>query len=241
MKRVAIVQSNYIPWKGYFDMINMVGEFILYDDVQYTKHDWRNRNLLKTENGTQWVTIPVLRKFLSQKISETRAVNNIWRRKHWNSVCHWYSKAPFFNTYKEIFEELYMGSDEVYLSEINYTFIRAVNDILGITTKISRSRDYELIKGDKTERGVHLCKQAGTTEYLSGPAARAYLDESLFEAEGIRVSWMSYEGYPEYHQLFCPPFVHNVSIVDLILNEGAEGAKRCMLSFRQKEEISSDG
>jgi hypothetical protein len=143
--------------------------------------------------------------------------------------------------YKEMFEELYMGSDEVYLSEINYTFIRAINNILGIRTKISRSRDYELTKADKTARGVDLCKQARATEYLSGPAAKAYLDESVYAAAGISVLWMNYDGYPEYRQLFCPPFIHNVSIVDLIFNEGAKGAKRCMLSFTKKEGVSNDG
>jgi hypothetical protein len=237
MKRVAIVQSNYIPWKGYFDLINMVDEFILYDNVQYTRRDWRNRNLLKTKNGARWVTIPVIHTSLSQEIRETRTANSIWRRKHWESICHSYAKAAFFKTYKEMFEELYMGDDEVYLSQINYTFIRAINNILGITTKISRSGDYELTEAGKTERLVRLCKQAGATEYLSGPAAKAYLDESLFTAEGISVSWMNYNGYPEYRQLFCPPFIHNVSIIDLVLNEGAEGAKRCMLSFKQNKDI----
>lgn len=240
MKRVAIVQSNYIPWKGYFDLINMADEFILYDDVQYTTRDWRNRNLVKTKNGTQWLTVPVAHKSRSQKIRETRTISNVWRDKHWKSICHWYSKAAFFKTYRELLRGLYMGGDETYLSEINRTFICAINSILDIKTEISRSADYELIEG-KTERLVDLCKQAGATEYLSGPAAKAYLDESLFAAEGIRVSWMSYDGYPEYRQLFCPPFIHSVSIVDLILNEGADGAKRCMLSFEQNEDTSRDG
>jgi hypothetical protein len=218
----------------------MVDEFILYDDVQYTRRDWRNRNLLKTDSGTQWLTIPVLHSSFVQTIRETRAVDSIWRRKHWRSICHWYPKARYFKTYKEVFEELYMAYDEVYLSEINYSFIHAINRILGIETKLSRSQDYELVEG-KTEKLVHLCRQAGATEYLSGPAAKAYLDVSLFTAEGISVLWMSYDSYPQYRQLFCPPFIHNVSIIDLILNEGAKGARRCMLSFKQSEDISSDG
>lgn len=123
-----------------------------------------------------------------------------------------------------------MGDGSTHLSVVNRLFIDAIAGILGITTKISQSRDYELIEG-KTARLVHLCKQAGATEYLSGPAAEAYLDESLFETEGITVSYMGYDGYPEYRQLFCPPFVHNVSILDLILNEGAEAARNYMLSF----------
>ncbi len=240
MKRVVMVQSNYIPWKGYFDLINMADEFILYDHVQYTVRDWRNRNLLKTSKGTQWLTIPVSCKFPCQTICEIQTANDRWRLKHWKNICHWYSKAAFFKTYKQILEELYIGNNETYLSEINRTFILAINNILDIRTKISRSGDYELIEG-QTENVVHLCKQTGATEFLSGPAAKAYMDESLFAAEGINVSWMSYDGYPEYRQLFCPPFIHNVTILDLILNEGAEGAKRCMLSFRQNEDTSRDG
>lgn len=180
MKRVAIVQSNYIPWKGYFDLINMVDEFILYDDVQYTTQDWRNRNLLKTSNGTQWLTIPVAHKFRSQKIHETRTISNDWRRKHWRSIYHLYSKAAFFKTYKEILEELYMGNNETYLSEINRMFIHAIKNILDIRTEISRSEDYELIEG-KTAKIVHLCKQTGATEFLVGPAAKAMKTSLPFE------------------------------------------------------------
>jgi len=235
MKRVAILQSNYVPWKGYFDLINMVDEFILYDCVQYTNRDWRNRNRLKTQEGTQWITVPVIQESRSQKICDTQVLDDKWRRKHWMSICQWYRKAEFFETYKDALEELYMGDDSTYLSEINRRFIESINGMLGIATKISRSRDYELAEG-KTEKLVHLCRQAGATEYLSGAAARSYIDDALFEAQGITVSYMSYDGYSEYRQLFCPPFVHSVTILDLILNEGAEGARRHMLSFKQDKD-----
>jgi hypothetical protein len=233
MKRVAIVRSNYLPWKGYFDLINMVDEFILYDDVQYTTRDWRNRNLLKTQNGTQWITIPVVNKSRTHKICETQTVDGKWRLKHWKSICHWYSRSAFFAEYKEAFEKLYLDNEEVFLSAINFMFINKINEILDIKTTISCSGDYELLEG-KTEKLVHLCKQAGATEYLSGPSAKDYLEEPLYEKAGIKVTWMDYEGYPEYRQLFCPPFIHNVSIIDLIFNEGAKGAKKYMLSFRKK-------
>ena len=230
-KKVAILQSSYIPWKGYFDIINMVDEFILYDDVQYTKNDWRNRNNIKTQKGTQWITIPVHQKNLSQKIFETKTANNLWRKKHWKNISQWYSKADFFMSYKEIFKNLYLGGDEEFLSKINHMFITSINNILGINTRISWSSDYRLV-GDKTERLAELCRQAGATEYISGPSAKEYMNERLFQENGIKLTYMDYTGYPEYNQLFAP-FKHEVSIIDLILNEGPN-AKNFMKSFKQE-------
>jgi hypothetical protein len=227
-KVIAIVQSNYIPWKGYFDLINRVDEFILYDEVQYTKNDWRNRNQLKTPNGKLWITIPVHQKKMDQKINETLVSNDIWRKKHWKTIIQNYSKAKHFDYYKELFEKLYLDSNERLLSRINHRFLIAICGILGIKTKISWSMDYSLIEG-KTERLVDLCKQAGATEYLSGPAAKDYIDDNLFKSEGISIHYMDYSGYPEYNQLY-PPFDHAVSIIDLIFNEGPD-AQKYMKSF----------
>ena len=222
-KKAAILQSNYIPWKGYFDMINMVDEFILYDDVQYTKNDWRNRNQIKAKNGKHWITIPVHQENLEQMIKDTSASNDIWRKKHWKTIIQNYSKAKHFNDYKELFEKLYLDSNERLLSRINHRFLIAICGILGIKTKISWSMDYRLIDG-QTERLVDLCKQVCATEYLSGPAAKDYIDENLFKSEGISIQYMDYTGYPEYDQLY-PPFDHAVSIIDLIFNEGPDASK----------------
>jgi len=227
VKKVAILQSNYIPWKGYFDLINMVDEFILYDDMQYTKNDWRNRNKIKTPEGTIWLTIPV-RSNYQQKIKDTCVSYPGWNRKHWKSIGQCYSKAKCFHAYRELFEDLYMGADEKLLSRINYRFLTAICAELGIDTRISWSMDYSLTEV-KTERLVNLCKQAGATEYLSGPSAKGYMDEELFRKEDIKLSWMEYSGYPEYGQLY-PPFDHYVSVIDLILNEGAD-APKYMRSF----------
>ena len=230
MKKIAILQSNYIPWKGYFDMINMVDEFILYDDMQFTRRDWRNRNKIKTSNGLAWLTIPVeVKGKYFQKINETKITDKDWGKQHWNSIRHSYSKCPFFADYKNIFEELYVNCDEELLSFINYRFIIVINKILGITTKISWSNDYELVDG-KTERLVGLCKSAGATDYLSGPAAKDYIVEDFFEKENIKLHWMDYSGYPEYDQKY-PPFEHGVSILDLIFNEGPNFQKY-MKSFQ---------
>ena len=231
-KRVAIVQSCYIPWKGYFDLINKVDEFILLDDVQYTRASWRNRNRIKTPRGTAWLTIPVKGKSRThQEIRDVVVSDRKWPDRHWKAICRNYARAPCFETTRSAWHALYTECrEETHLSRINFRFLGAIADMLGIRTCITWSTDYAPAEG-RTERLVHLCSQAGASEYLSGPTARAYLDETLFQKQGIRVCWMDYRGYPEYGQLFSPPFIHEVSIIDLILNEGPEGARACMLSF----------
>ena len=231
-KRIAVVQSSYIPWKGYFDLINKVDEFILYDDLQYTRRDWRNRNRIKTPQGARWLTIPVKAKGrYHQKIRDVVVSDQRWSERHWKSICLNYSRAPCFEAMGPLLHDLYSKCrDETHLSAINYKFLEGICRILGIKTRMSWSMDYDLV-GDRTERLVHLCRQAGASEYLSGPAAKSYLDEALFSTQGIRVCWMDYRGYREHGQLFCPPFIHEVSMIDLIMNEGPEGAKKYMLSF----------
>lgn len=235
MKKIAILQSNYIPWKGYFDLINMVNEFILYDDVQYTRRDWRNRNKIKTSNGLIWLTIPVqVKGKYYQKINEVKVSDLSWAKKHWHTIKHNYSKAKYFKDYKDIFESLYLScSKETYLSQINYIFIREINNLLGIKTKIRWSSEFRLVEG-KNERLIEICKQCNANVYLSGPAAKTYLDEKLFNQEGIQVEWMDYCGYPEYNQLY-PPFEHGVSIIDLIFNEGPNATK-FMKNFKKWRE-----
>jgi len=228
MKKIAILQSNYIPWKGYFDIINMVDEFILYDDVQYTKNDWRNRNKIKTPNGVQWLTIPTRHEMLSQKIKNTRISYTNWNKKHWKSFITNYSKAKYFKEYKDIFEDAFLNCNEIYLSQINFKFITLINDILGITTQIRFSSEFNLIDG-KSERLLGICKDCNADIYLSGPSAKGYLDEDIFQREGISVEWMDYSNYPKYHQLY-PPFRHDVTILDLIFNEG-KNSQKFMKSF----------
>ncbi len=228
-KKLAILQSNYIPWKGYFDLINLVDEFILLDDMQYTRRDWRNRNKIKTPAGLSWLTIPVkVKNNYFQKIKDTVISDPQWNRRHWQSIVHNYARAKYFPTYRALFEDLYLTSDERSLSQINHRFLVAICEILGIKTRLSWSMDYQLAEG-KTERLVDLCKQAGATEYISGPSAKDYIDEELFRREGIALRYMDYSDYPLYEQLF-PPFEHAVSVIDLIFNVGPE-ASRYMKSF----------
>ncbi len=224
VKKIAIIQSNYIPWKGYFDIINMVDEFILLDDVQYTKRDWRNRNKIKTPEGTRWLTIPVMvqGRFL-QKIRDVRVADMAWSKRHWTILEQAYRRAPYFQDLRDVFEPLYLNTADSYLSEINFKFITAINRVLGITTPVSRS-DIGEEHADPSRRLLALCRRAGAGEYLSGRAAEGYLDMDLLGEEGIRVSWMDYSGYPEYHQQSAP-FDHHVSILDLLFNEGPEAGK----------------
>ena len=226
MKRVAILQSSYVPWKGYFDIIGSVDEFILYDDVQYSKNGWRNRNRIKTREGTAWLTIPVLGTGrFGQLIREVEIGDPRWAEKHWKSIQAHYARADRFPELAPVFEKLYeRAAAETLLSRVNEIFLREICGLLGIGTLITRSTDYRL-EGDRVERLVGLCEQAGAGEYLSGPVARDYLDERLFAEKGMKVRWMDYSGYPEYRQLFSPPFVHEVSILDLLLNEGPERAR----------------
>jgi len=227
MKKIAILQSNYIPWKGYFDIINSVDEFILYDDMQYTRRDWRNRNKIMTPQGLLWLSIPVMVKGkFYQKINETKVADHGWVDVHWKSIQMNYARARYFDEYKDRIAAVYERcKQEEYLSQINFLFLREICDILDIRTKITWSSDYHLVEG-KTERLVGLVKEAGGDYYLSGPAAKDYIVPELFQEANIQLDWMDYSGYPEYKQL-GPQFEHGVSILDLIFNEG-ENARRFM-------------
>ena len=224
-KTVAIVQSSYIPWKGYFDLIGFADEFILYDDRQFTRRDWRNRNRIKTPQGPRWLTVPVAAKGrYTQRIDETVVSDPQWAVRHWRTLVHAYRPAAAFEEYGPRLAEVYSElGDTDRLSAINRRLIEAVCDLLGIETILRWSTEYGG-SGSKTERLVSLCTAAGATVYLSGPSARAYIDERLFDEAGIRLEYVDYTGYAEYPQLH-PPFEHSVSILDLIFNAGAEAPR----------------
>lgn len=219
MKKIAILQSNYIPWKGYFDMIAMVDEFILYDDMQYTKNDWRNRNKIKTPKGVEWITIPI-RHHISMKIRDVMPVDKIWQKKHWKTLEGSYKRSKHFDEIAAWLAPIYLEGECDSLSSLNRFFIEDICSYLGIKTKISNSWEYQLIEG-KTERLVDLCMQAGGTEYISGPAAKDYIEANLFDVKEIKFSWFDYSNYPEYPQLWGD-FVHGVSILDLLFNCGKD-------------------
>jgi hypothetical protein len=223
-RRVAIVQSNYIPWKGYFDLIAGVDEFVLYDEVQYTRRDWRNRNRIKTASGPIWLTIPVaVSGQYHQRISDVVVDDPRWADIHWQTIAHQYTAAASAADHLGALESLYRDAPRHRLSEINEHFLRGVCTLLGITTPLRQSSEL-VLTGDRSERLLNICRQLGASVYVSGPAARGYLDEALFVQAGIAVEWADYSGYVEYRQLH-PPFEHKVSIVDLLLNEGRQAAR----------------
>jgi hypothetical protein len=218
MRTVAVLQSNYIPWKGYFDLINSVDLFIFYDDVQFTKNDWRARNKIKTPDGLKWIAIPC--GFKSNKlIYEIDLPVSDWQNKHWNLIEENYSKAPYFNLYKKFFENIYLNQKWKNLSELNQFLIKNISfNFLNIKTQFDDSRNYN-IQGKGEDRLINLLKKVNTTKYISGPSAKAYISNNKFVSEGIHLEWMNYDNYPEYSQLY-PPFEHAVSIIDLLFNTG---------------------
>lgn len=229
MTSIAILQSNYLPWKGYFDIIAAVDTFVVYDCVQYTKNDWRNRNRIKSPEGTRWLTLPVRRESLEMRIDEARVLDEKVLRKHWMTIEQTYRKAPGFRAMKDVVAPLFDRPTPELLSGLNVGLIRSFCEILGIGTSIVDSSEFDLA-GDRVDRLVEICRQAGADTYLSGPAARSYLDEAPFTAAGVDVAWMDYDGYPTYEQPY-PPFDHHVSIVDLVLCAG-EAAPDLMLHAR---------
>ena len=219
MKKVAIVQSNYIPWKGYFDLIASVDEFIFYDDMQYTRRDWRNRNQIKTPQGVQWLTVPVqVKGRYDQKIKETLIDGTEWAAAHWKALVQNYRRAPHFDEVAIWLEPLYMAESYTHISQLNRRFIEAICNFLGIKTVITNSWNYTLLDG-KTERLADLCAQAGGSEYISGPAAKDYIVESIFIDMNIKLTWFDYADYPEYPQLWGE-FTHGVTMLDLLFNTG---------------------
>jgi WbqC-like protein family len=229
-KTVVILQSNYLPWRGYFDLIRRADEFIFLDIVQFTKNDWRNRNRIKAPSGSQWLTIPVRHSLASATaIDQTLVADKRWAEKHAKSIAQNYSRAASYSQEADwLFQQLSAVASEESLTVINQRLISAIAKHLGIQTTLRQCTDFiardVLIEMDPTARLLALCKTCGATHYLSGPAAKAYLDTGVFSTAGIDVAWMSYDGYPNYNQLWGD-FDAHMSIVDLILNTGASASR----------------
>lgn len=223
MAKVAVLQSNYLPWKGYFDIIAAVDTFVVYDVVQYTKNDWRNRNKVKKPGGgTKWLTVPVFQRRLEQSINETEIADRDILDTHWRTIEQYYRDAACFDVMQGRIARLFDRDCPTHLSELNVALLDDLCQLLGIDTEMVRARDLEL-SGGPTERLVDICRQLGADTYLSGPAAREYMDTTLFDETGIAIEWMDYEGYPEYRQPH-PPFNHHVSIIDLLMCTGEDAA-----------------
>ena len=218
---VAVLQSNYIPWKGYFDIIHDVELFIFHDDLQYTKNDWRNRNRIVTEGGVKWLTIPVGTDEHRQ-ILDVRMEDKSWQRKHYDMLRASYRRAPYFEKYRPFLEHVYLERRWEYLHELDRYLIERISvDYLGVRTKFADSRDFAT-HGAKHEKLLSMLQSAGATRYVSGPAARDYIRAADYARAGIELIWKDYGGYPAYPQQHGGAFEHGVSVLDLLFNTGDE-------------------
>ena len=221
-RRVAVLQSNYLPWKGYFDIIHDADLFIFYDDVQYTKNDWRNRNKVKVPGGVAWLTVPVGQR-ISRRICDVEINDHRWQERHWKTLQQAYGPTPYFGTCEEFLRDVYLERRWRTLSELNqYLIVAIARDFLGMRTQFADSRDFSLM-GRRLDRLLDILRAAEATHYVTGPAATAYISLDRFAAEGIDVEIKSYDGYPEYAQRF-PPFDHYVTILDVLCNTGPQSA-----------------
>jgi len=224
VKRAAILQSNYIPWKGYFDLIASVDIFIWYDQVQYTKQDWRNRNRIKSPQGTTWITVPVtINNLYDQRVCDTLIADSKWAIKHWSKLENSYKNAPYFEEIANWLKPLYLNNHHEYLSQLNQFLINEICDFLGIKTQFHCSSEFEL-SDNKTERLVDICKQVNASYYVSGPAAKDYITLNTFSKNNIEVLWFNYQDYPAYSQLWGN-FDHSVTILDLLFCTGTDAIK----------------
>ncbi len=228
-RRIAVIQSSYLPWKGYFDIIHDVDEFIFYDDVQFTRQDWRSRNRIKSVNGPLWLSVPTGAD-LDRRICDVRLNDSRWQAKHWKSILQSYSRTPFFAHYRDFFEDAYTARSWESLADFNQYMTREIAQrFLGIATTFTDSRTYAA-SGQRQQRLLDLLGKAGATHYVSGPSARNYIDDAAFAQAGISLVYKDYSGYPEYPQPH-PPFRHDVSIIDLLFCTG-DAAPRYIWGWR---------
>jgi hypothetical protein len=222
--RICIIQSCYIPWKGFFDLIGRCDEYVVFDSAQYVKRHWHNRNRIKTINGVEWLTIPVVVKGRFEQSIEEVEIEKPWAEKHWRAIELAYRRAKFFEHFAPIVKNWYETADKLHrLTDVNAVFLRETSNLLGLKTRIVSDAAYPS-HGSKTERLLGIARAAGADCYLSGPSARTYFDEQVFMAAGIETEWMNYEGYPEYQQLHGN-FEHAVTVLDLLFNTGAEAPR----------------
>ncbi|OON99199.1 MAG: hypothetical protein ATN35_01790 [Epulopiscium sp. Nele67-Bin004] len=224
MKKIAILQSNYLPWKGVFDMINQVDEFVFLEDAQYTKNDWRNRNKILIQTKPTWITVPVYNYSLEQLIYRTEIVMKYnWQRKHFNTFQINYSRASHYKKYLPLLEDIFLDKSWTNLSELNIYTTKIIAKELGITTKFINSVDLGC-DGIKDDKLIKICKKLGATHYLSGPSAKNYIDPIKFQTNNIELEYIEYN-YPEYNQGKEGFITHGVTVLDLMFHCGDESPK----------------
>jgi hypothetical protein len=228
--RIAIHQPQYLPWLGYLDKLDRTDVFVLLDTVQFKKNEWQNRNRIRTAQGWQYLTVPVLHEF-PQRLDQVRINTQAdWRRKHQTALETHYRKAPLYDRYAPGFRDLYSRAWER-LAPLNIEVIRVLTEAFGITTKIVEASRFT-VRDDQTGRLVDLCKALGADRYLAGDGGRAYMDLSEFEAAGITVEFQEF-AHPEYAQAYTP-FITGMSAIDLLFNCGHDGIELLRKSRRSR-------
>jgi hypothetical protein len=225
--KVVILQPSYIPWRGFFDLIQTADLFIFYDDVQYDKRGWRNRNRIKTSTGPIWLSIPVFNRGAQTEhipINQIKIVwDRPWNQEHWNSIRLAYGKSPYFSQYAGLVEEFYNKKPEM-LADFTIETTISLAHTIGIDhTRFMRSSEIAGVEGTKTDRLISILQKVGATHYFSGPSARDYIENEKFVAAGIKLDYMEYD-YPEYPQLH-PPYDPQVSILDTLFMMGEDTLK----------------
>ncbi len=218
--KVAIMQPTYLPWIGYFDLMDQCDLFIFLDSVQFDKRSWQQRNRIKSQKGEEPLTVPVFSKGkFDQKINEVEIDHTSrFSDKHLKTIQHAYAKAPFFNEYFEDLSKIFSKKQPL-LVDLNISLIIWFKEKIGIKTKLVRSSQIGG-NGSKVELLVSLCKEVGATHYISPPGSKNYIDENnLFISNGITLSYHSYQ-HPQYAQLHGD-FLPYMSILDLLFNEGS--------------------
>jgi len=220
---LVIMQPGYLPWLGFFDLMLRCDTFVVFDDVQYTVRDWRNRNRVKTSTGITWLSVPVARKGVRSKTIRDVRIHNAqpWRQRHLATLQRSYARAPYFDELIERLRAAIMGKHK-FLIDLDMAIIHCIRDYLGIDTPLLFASNLH-VAGRKDERLVAICGLLGATCYLSPNGAKRYLREPLFEAAGIGVTWQDYE-HPYYTQLWESQlgFISHLSVVDLLFNHGKD-------------------
>jgi hypothetical protein len=225
MTKIAILQPNYIPWKGVFDLINKVDVFVFYDDVQYTVKDWRNRNVIKTQNGTKWLSVPVIHKGRRDQLICEALINNTedWQMNHYKTIKFSYAKAKYFDQYHYILEDIYLNNKWNKIADLDIFTTKIIAEALGINVEWAKSSDLNFDGNKDGEKVLKICKHFNADYFINGPSSKQFMNEKLFNENDVQLSYMEYN-YEEYNQLY-PPFNHFVSVLDTLFNCGPEAKK----------------
>lgn len=218
--RLVILQPFYLPYAGVFELVRLADTFVVYDDVQFVKQNWQHRNRIRTSNGSQWLTVPVHRSH-GDPIVEVHVANDQgWQPKHWRALEMAYGSAPYGPWVLEALEPHYVGTTWEFLVDLNLATFRTLCELVGVDSEFIRSSRLG-VSGTSSERVLNHCRQLGADHYLSGPAARSYIDESSFVDAGVQLEYFAFE-HPEYEQVHGSDFEPYLSVIDMLANVGPE-------------------